>query len=205
MLAYACVVVFTERSKASREAILASARRLFTERGYDRTTIRLIAVDAGVDPAMVIRYYRSKEWLFAAAAEADLRLPNLGSLDVERQADLLARHFLKLWDDEGGSLALLLRSAVANEAAAERLRAVFTEQVAPMVRATYGASVESDLRAGLISTQLIGFALTRYILRIPSITDLDHDNFIALTASALHRILVEPVPTHRDTKGRHGT
>lgn len=205
MLAYACVVVFTERSKASREAILASARRLFTERGYDRTTIRLIAVDAGVDPAMVIRYYRSKEWLFAAAAEADLRLPNLGSLDVERQADLLARHFLKLWDDEGGSLALLLRSAVANEAAAERLRAVFTEQVAPMVRATYGASVESDLRAGLISTQLIGFALTRYILRIPSITDLDHDNFIALTASALRRILVEPVPTHRDTKGRHGT
>ena len=47
--------MFTERSKPTRESILAAARHRFTERGYDRTTIRLVAFDAGVDPAPAAR------------------------------------------------------------------------------------------------------------------------------------------------------
>jgi AcrR family transcriptional regulator len=196
-------MVFTERSRASREAILAAARRRFREQGYVRTTIRVIAFDANVDPSMVIRYYGSKDRLFAAAVDTDLQLPDLSICGPEQQADVLARHFLALWtNDDGGSLTLLLRSAVTHEKAAERLRAMFTAQVAPVLRATHRSTAEPDVRAALASMQLFGIALTRYVLRIPPIVDLDDDDLIAFTAWALRRILVEPIPTHPSTEGR---
>jgi AcrR family transcriptional regulator len=195
-------VPFTDRSRAAREAILAAARRRFTDHGYDRTTIRLVAFDAGVDPSMVMRYYGSKDGLFAAALDMDLKLPDLSDLDKAQQADVLARHFVAMWStDNGSALTLLLRSAVTHEAAAERLRAAFTEQVAPMVRTMHDATLGSDVRAGPVSTHLLGFALTRYVPRIPPIVDLDDDDLVALAARTLHRILVEPVPTRPSTAG----
>ncbi len=69
-------MAFTKRSQPAREAILAAARRRFTRDGYERTTIRSVASDAGVDPAMVMRYYRSKEGLLGAAVDIDLHLPD---------------------------------------------------------------------------------------------------------------------------------
>jgi AcrR family transcriptional regulator len=195
-------MAFTERSRASREAILTAARRRFSEQGYARTTIRLIAFDAKVDPSMVIRYYGSKDRLFAAAVDTDLHLPDLSGCDPEQQANVLARHFLALWNnDEGGSLTLLLRSAVTQEAAANRLRTAFTDQVAPMMRATYGATATSDVRTALASMQLFGIALARYVLRLPPIVDLDDDDLIAFAAWTLHRILVDPIPMDVSTEG----
>src|SRR3954469_15074035 len=48
----------------TRSAITASARRSFAQAGYDRATIRAIAAPAGVDPALVVHYFGSKEALF---------------------------------------------------------------------------------------------------------------------------------------------
>jgi AcrR family transcriptional regulator len=147
---------------------------------------------------MVMRYYGSKDGLFAAAVETDLQLPNVSACGPAEQADVLARHFMTLWGSEdGGSLTLLLRSAMTHEAAAEHLRSVFAEQVAPMVRTMLGAGVESDVRAGLVSTHLLGFALTRYVLQLQPIVDIDDDELIAFAAATLHRILAEPVPLPR--------
>lgn len=58
-MAYAGWMAFTERSPAAREAILAAARRRFTAEGYERTTIRMVAADGGLDPSMVMRDYGS--------------------------------------------------------------------------------------------------------------------------------------------------
>src|SRR5262245_18351681 len=66
----------SRRSDATRAAILAAARERFAADGYERATIRAIAADANIDPAMVMRYYGSKERLFAAAAELELHLPD---------------------------------------------------------------------------------------------------------------------------------
>ena len=60
----------------TKAAILAAARERFGAAGFQAATIRAIAADAGVDPAMVMRYYGSKDKLFAAAAEFDLRFPD---------------------------------------------------------------------------------------------------------------------------------
>jgi AcrR family transcriptional regulator len=159
-------VPFTHRSLAAREAILAAARARFTEQGYDRTTIRQVASDAGIDPSMVMRYYRNKEGLFAAAVEVDLRLPDLADLPRDEVAGVLAGHFVAMWGGEpGGALSILLRSAVTHEEA-----------------------------AGL-STQLLGIALARYILRLPPVAGMGDEEVVAITAEFVDRILRGPLPT----------
>ena len=69
-----------KKSDRTRAAIIDAARRLFAEAGYDRTSIRDIAAVAGADPALVIRYFGSKDQLFAQAAEITLRLPDLSAV-----------------------------------------------------------------------------------------------------------------------------
>jgi AcrR family transcriptional regulator len=189
-------VPFTHRSLAARESILAAARARFTEQGYDRTTIRQVASDAGIDPSMVMRYYRNKEGLFAAAVEVDLRLPDLADLPRDEVAGVLAGHFVAMWGGEpGGALSILLRSAVTHEEAAGRLRSVFSDQVAVMVRRLLGEGPETDVRAGLLSTQLLGIALARYILRLPPVAGMGDEEVVAITAEFVDRILRGPLPT----------
>ncbi|MFZ1103905.1 MAG: helix-turn-helix domain-containing protein, partial [Hyphomicrobiaceae bacterium] len=67
----------TPKSERTRAAILTAARELFAAHGYERTTVRDIAARASIDAAMVMRYFGSKDALFARAADFDLRLPSL--------------------------------------------------------------------------------------------------------------------------------
>ena len=67
----------TRNAQETRADILAAARTRFGADGYERTTLRAVAADVGVDPALVIRYFGSKQDLFAAAAEFTLDLPDL--------------------------------------------------------------------------------------------------------------------------------
>lgn len=118
------------RSSAETKAvILAAARERFAADGYDKATIRAIAADARIDPAMVMRYFGTKEKLFAAAAEFDLELPEL---PADQAGVGLVRHFLRKWEADEG-LQVLLRTGVTNEAAAERMRTILGGQVMPLV------------------------------------------------------------------------
>src|SRR4051794_9995819 len=105
------------RSDATRAAILAAARERFATDGYERATIRSVAADAGIDPSMVMRYFGSKEGLFAAAAEFELRLPDPSGVPPEQVGRLAAEYFLTRWEDDG-TLQALLRVGATNEAAA---------------------------------------------------------------------------------------
>lgn len=181
-------MAFTQRSEETRNAILAAARRRFADDGYERATIRAIAADADIDPSMVIRYYGSKDGLFAAAVDVALHLPSLDDLPPEQRGEILVRHFLGLW--EGGRpndvLAVLLRSAVTNEAAAERMRAIFATQVGALIGP---AMDDGATRAALVASQLLGVALCRYILRLPPIVALDTEALVsALTPTVQHHL-----------------
>jgi AcrR family transcriptional regulator len=184
-------MAFTERSRAAREAILSAARRRFTEEGYERTTIRTVAADAGLDPSMVMRYYGSKDGLFSAAADVDLRLPNLVDVRSPELGAVIAQHFVTLWESDWGqgTLLTLIRSAASHPEAAQRVRAVFAEQVIPLVREAVGDRADADVRAGLLSTHLLGTALCRYILRLPPIAAMDLDALVAAMAPVLQHCL----------------
>nr|BFE85124.1 hypothetical protein GCM10020093_077250 [Planobispora longispora] len=71
-------------SEDTKTLILAAARERFAADGYERATIRAIAADAKIDPSMVMRYFGNKDKLFAAAADVDLRLPDLAALPARR-------------------------------------------------------------------------------------------------------------------------
>ncbi|WP_224241046.1 TetR/AcrR family transcriptional regulator [Hyalangium gracile] len=177
------------RSDATRAAILRAARERFAADGYERATIRAIAADAGIDASMVMRYYGSKERLFAAAAEFDLRLPDLKEVPRDGVGAAIIGHFLDRWEGDE-TLTALLRAGVTNPAAAERMRQIFAEQLAPAVAAMGHAPAEAATRAGLAATQVLGVALCRYVLGLPPIVAMDRATLMAWIGPTLQRYLV---------------
>lgn len=174
------------RSDATKEAILAAARERFAGDGYERATIRAIAADAGIDPAMVMRYFGNKEKLFATAAEFDLKLPDVTGVPPEQLGRRLAAHMVDRWDGDE-TLMALLRAAVTHQAAADRMREIFAAQLGPAIVAI--APDDAPVRAGLIATQVLGFTLTRYVLRLPPVAAMDKDTVVAWLGPTLQRYL----------------
>ena len=100
---------------------LLAARRRFGSEGYERTTLRAVAADVGVDAALVIRYFGSKQDLFAAAADFEIDLPDLSNVDPDDVASILLPRFFAVWEEDETFLALL-RAAMTSPLAAETLR-----------------------------------------------------------------------------------
>ena len=88
---------------------------------------------------MVMRYFGTKEKLFAVAAEFDLRLPDLSAMPKGAVGAALVEHFLDRWEGDE-TLMALLRTAVTHETAAERMRGIFASQLVPTVARLSGES-----------------------------------------------------------------
>jgi AcrR family transcriptional regulator len=179
------------RSDATRAAILAAARERFAADGYERATIRAIAETAGIDPAMVMRYYGSKEKLFATAAEFDLRLPEPASLPATGFGTILARHFVDRWEADE-TLMALLRAAVTNDAAAARMRDIFAGQLAPAIAVLCPYPQEAPTRTALLASQVLGMALCRYVLRLPPVVAMTSDDVVAWIGPTIERYIAAP-------------
>jgi AcrR family transcriptional regulator len=180
------------RSDVTRAAILAAAREQFAAGGYQAATIRSIAAAAGIDPAMVMRYFGNKEGLFAVAAEFDLKLPDLGGLPRKEIGTALVGHFLDRWEGDE-SLMALLRTAVTNEAAAERMRVIFATQLGPAIaRITGEPRTAVAARAGLIASQILGLALCRYVLKLPPVVALKRPAILDRVGPTVQRYLFDP-------------
>jgi AcrR family transcriptional regulator len=178
------------KSDRTRATILDAAKRIFATAGYERTTIRDIAAAASIDPAMVIRYFHSKEELFARTAEFDLRLPDLRAVEPHKIGETLVRHFLSLWEGDGAyqGLAVMLRSAASNESALAKLKDVFSAQVLPALARAEGPLSPGD-RAGLVASQLLGLAFCRYVIQLKPVVDLPHDLIVRELGKTLQSYL----------------
>lgn len=175
----------------TRADIVAAARSRFAAEGYERTTLRAVAADVGVDAALVIRYFGSKQELFAAAAEFTIDLPDLTEVEPEQIAGILLPRFFAVWEEDETFVALL-RAAMTSQIAADALRRVFAEQVAPkLLTATPDNPVQ---RIGLMGSFVIGLAITRYILVNPPIANLTRDELSRWAAPVIQQLLVGPVP-----------
>src|SRR4051794_41709537 len=115
---------------------------------------------------MVMRYYGSKQGLFAAAAEFDLALPDLSQVPAERLGEAAVGHFLARWEGEDGgdSLRVLLASSVTSAEAAARMQEIFRAQLAPVVAAAGAARARGPATpAGPVAPQVLGLALCRSV------------------------------------------
>ncbi|MEU8524309.1 MULTISPECIES: TetR/AcrR family transcriptional regulator [Streptomyces] len=181
------------RSDVTRAAILEAARERFASDGYERATIRAIARDAGIDPSMVMRYFGNKEGLFAAASAFELELPEFGALPARHIGAVLVNHFLDRWERDEVFTALL-RVAVTNTGGAERMQAIFKEQVGPIAAGFCADPAEAPVRAALASSQILGMALARYVLRFPPAVEMSREEVVAWLAPTVQRYLTEPAP-----------
>ena len=181
----------TAKSARTRAAILKAAQELFAAQGYERATVRDIAARAAIDPAMVMRYFGSKEALFARATAFDLRLPDLTAVARARIGATLVAHFLDVWEGprSTGSLASLLRAAASNEDAAATIRTIFGGQVVPMLLQVVPPS-ELLMRAPLVATQILGLAFARYVIKVPPLVALSRAELIRLLGPTMQRYVV---------------
>jgi len=158
--------------EARRTAILDAARLQFGRHGFDRTTIRSVAAEAGVDPALVMHYFGNKKGLFEAAAPLRITMPDLSEVPPDQIASMLVPLFVKLWGPDGPLLPLL-RAAASNPNAAETLVGIFNRSVPGALDPV--ATDRTAERAALIGSQLLGIAVARHIVGLPGLAEMDDE------------------------------
>jgi AcrR family transcriptional regulator len=174
-----------DRRRATEARILDSARELFAEKGFDRTTIRAVAAAAGVDPALVMQYFGSKRELFSRAVQA---LPvSPAPADADALVDqLLATLGLKLGGLPEGTLAMM-RSMLTDPTAADHVRAALARQI-DGVAATLPTAEDPELRAALIVTTLLGVTIGHQLLALPALHDAPPERVAALLRPAVEAL-----------------
>lgn len=180
----------------TKERILAAARSDFGRAGYEGATIRGIAAQAKVDPALVLHYFDSKDGVFRAAIQFPLDpaefIPKLLEPGLEGLGARLTRFFVEAWDSPAGSpLIALIRSVVANEDAAALLRDFVSRQVLGRVARALDLD-RPQLRASLAASQLVGLAMLRYIIRLEPIASAGTDELVAWVGPTLQRYFTDP-------------
>jgi AcrR family transcriptional regulator len=185
----------------TRDAILASARAAFADRGFDGASIRGIATDAEVDPALVHHYFGTKEQLFLATVDVPVDpgefIPAALAGDDEHIGERVVRMFLKVWDDPrtGPPLLALIRTGLQHDWSARLLREFVTAQILRRVVARLELTPdEAPIRAALTASQMIGLGLTRYMLKIEPLASADVDTVVRLVAPTVQRYLTGPLP-----------
>jgi AcrR family transcriptional regulator len=177
----------------TRDAILDAALRLFAQHGFDKASLRAIAGEAGVDPALVRHFYGDKEALFATAVASRTTI-------VERVAAAVpgdratagvrvTTAYLGLWEDPATRAVLLalVRSATTSEHAADMLRDVLLGRIPSALGDLENPAVSR--RLALAASHLMGLALARYVVRLPPLATLTTEELVAQVAPTIQRYL----------------
>lgn len=194
-------------------AVLQAARLAFASRGYAHTTVKSVAAAAGVAPGVVTSLYRNKERLFAAAMRLPFdpaqAVPELIAPGLDGMGDRLVRMVLTLMGDDKvrSDLKRLLTSDTAvtvstsaarkamtgDDASAtlEQLRFLseyLSSTVVDRVVAAVGVP-DARMRVTVISSYLVGIAVTRYVLRIEPLASATDDEVVAMVGPTIQGLL----------------
>ena len=179
----------------TREQIITAARRVFSERGYEKATVRAIASEAGVAANLITRYFGGKAGLFREASTIDLGVVDvidgpLDSLGARIAGTVLARY------EKGptaGPLQILARSAGAADGAG--LGEYFAEQAArPLVAALTArfAAQEASDRVAAVGALILGVVMSRYVLHEGPLAHADEQDLERWLGHHLQRLFDDP-------------
>lgn len=182
----------------TREAIAAAARKQFGGLGYDRTTIRAVAGEAGVDPALVSHFFGNKQQLFLSVVELpfepDLVLPAILAGDRETIGVRLARFVLGALENEDARCRFtgLIRSASSEPEAARLVRELVTSRVFQPIADSLGVE-DAPLRAALAGSQMIGLVMARDVVGIEPLASTAAAELVEAVGATLQRYLTGPL------------
>lgn len=177
----------------TRTEVLEAARACFAREGYDKATIRAIAADADVDPALVHHYFGTKRELFREAVafpvDADRVLAAIDASTPAEGARTLARVFFEVWEDPATRprMLSLVRSAMTHDDAAALLRTFVGRELLGPVSAALG--MHDPLRVTLAASQMVGIALLRYVVQVEPLASADVGTIIDRVTPALQQHL----------------
>ncbi|MFD3478921.1 TetR family transcriptional regulator [Streptomyces sp. NPDC058695] len=175
---------------ATRDRILEAARAEFSERGYEKTSVRGIAKAAGVDAALVHHYFGTKEQVFEASIEVAFA-PALNAPaaiedgPTDGVGERLTRFIFSVWESPATRAPLLaiVRSAVNNETAAAVFRRLVAVQLLRKIAGQLDLpSEEAELRAELAAAQLVGVAMLRYVIKVEPLASADMERIVERVA-----------------------
>ena len=173
----------------TRQALLDAGRRLFATNGYAATTVRDIADEAGVNVALISRYFTSKEGLFEACLagvvdELGRAMPTT-SLDDVPQA--IAHNLDKTKD----RLLILLRSS--GDAGADQIRRNVVQSFAARLAEAAGGD-DKLLRAEMVLATAFGMALLRMAVKVEPLTSATEDELVPPLRAVIDALLRSTPP-----------
>jgi AcrR family transcriptional regulator len=174
---------------ASKESLLQAAQELFGQRGFERTTIRDIGERAGVDAALIARYFGSKADLYIAAvvAEDGREHHPEGFAGLVQMADAVVSRA----DDHGPGpiMQALIHLDPADDIRRAALQRVWRRLVEPLVGEMMGSGVDRpELRAEIAVAALLGISLSRSLGWFEEVQALPKDELVTLIAEILQEV-----------------
>lgn len=177
--------------------MLAAAKSRFAADGYDKTTLRAIADEAGVDAAMVLYLFGSKDQLFRESLrliiDPDVLVRALTGTDDDEDdiGTRMVRTYLGVWEgpDSAATMRMMLASATSNPDALDAFRSFMQSYVLTAVSGVLGGDEHARLRAMLAASSLVGTAVLRYLIAVPPLADLPTEDVVRLVAPTVTRYL----------------
>jgi AcrR family transcriptional regulator len=170
------------------------ARRSFAEDGWAGTSLRAIAREVGVDPALVHYYFASKEELLDAVTTPPAAwiesIQVTASVPLRERGEAIVRNVIWTWyqPEIRDALTSILLTAAHEPRTREKLRRLISASLLPAVAARIEAD-ERLLRASLIGSQVLGLVMLRYVWQIEPLASLPDDQLVALVAPTVQRYL----------------
>ena len=182
----------------TRGTICRAALTLFSTIGYDKVSLRAIAREADVDPALIHHYFSSKSDLFAQTVldlplDADRLVSDVLAGPRDRIGQAAVAAFLAAYDGPDGGrerFTAMLRSAVAEEVVQRPMSEFMSKEVFGAIAERLG-HVNSKLRGQLAVSLVLGMALSRYILRLQALEAASDRDLVRGLGRAMQEILVE--------------
>ncbi|MFB9909281.1 TetR/AcrR family transcriptional regulator [Allokutzneria oryzae] len=178
---------------ATRAALLKAAGELFAERGYDRTTVRDIAARAGVNQALLFRYFGTKEELFnAVVASRGMDLLNAGPV-AELPRRLLEVFLTDTPEGVDHPIQAMLRSAALGSESSALRKEMGRAYVRSLAELASGP--DAELRAELALAWLVGIGFCRSVLGSDVLLAADSERVISHVRQGISALLEEPDAT----------
>src|SRR6476660_2200408 len=183
----------------TRAVIVDAARKSFAAKGYDKASMRGIAREAGVDPALVHHYFEGKAGLFTETLDVPVNpselIERIPAGDVDRLGWRIVETFLAVWEppERRDALVAIVRSSITSAAAARMLREFLGREVFGRIAASTGVP-DPQLRGALAATQMIGLIVARYVIRLPAVADATREELVERIGPVLQLHLVDRSP-----------
>ena len=178
----------------TRATILAAAESEFAAKGFDRASMRGIAKTAGVDPSLIYHYFASKDDVLLASLDVPFDPREVvPALTADGSADLgnrIVAQFVSIWDDEAKQtrLVAIVRAAVSSPTAQDMLTNGLVRMVLRPISEAIAAP-DAGLRAQYVASQLLGLAMTRYVLRLEPLASAPAEAVVAWIGPTLQRYI----------------